>query len=110
MRSLISLGRIPHFKELRGGVYFVQEIPRSPSGKILRRRLKQSWDHSRTMTRSTSVRNLPLLVPTKPALTNSKAKYPICTNVNESKSRFIRTGTMNKTDISSITHTPNKKI
>ena len=30
----------PH-KELRGGVYFIDEIPKSPSGKILRRLLRE---------------------------------------------------------------------
>lgn len=34
-------GRVAHYKRLRGGVRFVKEIPKNPSGKILRRVLKQ---------------------------------------------------------------------
>ncbi|KAL5276831.1 hypothetical protein ACFFRR_002195 [Megaselia abdita] len=29
--------KMPHYKHLTGGVYFVDELPRTPSGKILRR-------------------------------------------------------------------------
>ena len=31
---------VADYKRLRGGVEFIKEIPRSPSGKILRRLLK----------------------------------------------------------------------
>ncbi|TMW49713.1 hypothetical protein DOY81_005202 [Sarcophaga bullata] len=31
--------RMTHFKQLRGGVYFVNELPKTPSGKILRRNM-----------------------------------------------------------------------
>ena len=34
-------GRVAAHKRLRGGVRFVDEIPKSPSGKILRRVLKE---------------------------------------------------------------------
>jgi acyl-CoA synthetase (AMP-forming)/AMP-acid ligase II len=34
-------GRVAHYKRLRGGVRFVSEIPKNPSGKILRRVIKQ---------------------------------------------------------------------
>jgi 4-coumarate--CoA ligase len=34
-------GRVAHYKRLRGGIRFVAEIPKNPSGKILRRLLKQ---------------------------------------------------------------------
>jgi acyl-coenzyme A synthetase/AMP-(fatty) acid ligase len=33
--------KVAHYKKLRGGVRFVAEIPKNPSGKILRRVLKQ---------------------------------------------------------------------
>ena len=45
--------RVAHYKRLRGGVHFVQEIPKNPSGKILRRVLKQQ---ALSETRSTSSR------------------------------------------------------
>lgn len=34
-------GRLSGYKQLRGGVHFVEDIPRSPSGKVLRRKLKE---------------------------------------------------------------------
>ena len=34
-------GRVVEYKQLKGGVKFIKEIPKSPSGKILRRLLKQ---------------------------------------------------------------------
>ncbi|KIH56699.1 AMP-binding enzyme [Ancylostoma duodenale] len=43
-----ALGKIATFKELRGGVFFVPEIPRSTCGKVLRRQLRQFWDRERT--------------------------------------------------------------
>uniref|UniRef100_A0A915BDG4 Uncharacterized protein n=1 Tax=Parascaris univalens TaxID=6257 RepID=A0A915BDG4_PARUN len=39
-------GKIAQFKDLRGGVFFVSEIPRSVCGKILRRHLKQYWERT----------------------------------------------------------------
>jgi acyl-CoA synthetase (AMP-forming)/AMP-acid ligase II len=33
--------KVVHYKRLRGGVRFVDEIPRNPSGKILKRELKE---------------------------------------------------------------------
>jgi 4-coumarate--CoA ligase len=33
--------RVAPYKKLRGGVLFVDAIPKSPSGKILRRELKE---------------------------------------------------------------------
>ncbi|CAG8157212.1 unnamed protein product [Penicillium salamii] len=35
--------KVAHHKRLRGGVQFVDEIPKNPSGKILRRLLKQKF-------------------------------------------------------------------
>ena len=35
-------GRVVEYKQLKGGVKFIKEIPRSRSGKILRRLLKQN--------------------------------------------------------------------
>ncbi len=34
-------GRVAPHKKLRGGVRFVKEIPKSPSGKLLRRVLRE---------------------------------------------------------------------
>jgi acyl-coenzyme A synthetase/AMP-(fatty) acid ligase len=34
------LERVAHYKQLKGGVEFVKEIPKSAAGKILRRVLK----------------------------------------------------------------------
>merc|ERR1712187_76427 len=34
-------GKVAYHKKLRGGLRFVEEIPKSPSGKILRRMLKK---------------------------------------------------------------------
>ena len=34
-------GRVANHKKLRGGVKFVEEVPKSPSGKLLRRLLKE---------------------------------------------------------------------
>ncbi|KAK6765839.1 hypothetical protein RB195_025636 [Necator americanus] len=47
VRQYVS-GKIATFKELRGGVFFVSEIPRSTCGKVLRRQLRQFWDRERT--------------------------------------------------------------
>jgi acyl-CoA synthetase (AMP-forming)/AMP-acid ligase II len=38
-------GQVSSYKQLRGGVVFVDEVPRSPSGKILRRQLRDSQKH-----------------------------------------------------------------
>ena len=35
-------GQVAEHKQLKGGVKFIKEIPKSASGKILRRLLKQS--------------------------------------------------------------------
>ena len=34
-------GKVDDHKKLRGGVFFVDKIPRNPQGKILRRRLNE---------------------------------------------------------------------
>ena len=34
-------GRVVEYKQLKGGVKFIKEIPKSPSGKILRRLLRK---------------------------------------------------------------------
>nr|XP_022331327.1 4-coumarate--CoA ligase-like [Crassostrea virginica]XP_022331328.1 4-coumarate--CoA ligase-like [Crassostrea virginica] len=39
-------GKVAHYKRLRGGVEFIDQIPKSPSGKILRRILKESLPKS----------------------------------------------------------------
>jgi len=33
-------GRVAEHKQLKGGVHFIKEIPKSPSGKILRKLLR----------------------------------------------------------------------
>lgn len=33
--------KLPHYKQLFGGVYFIDEMPMSPFGKILRRTLRE---------------------------------------------------------------------
>ncbi len=37
--------KLAHFKQLKGGVQFVESIPKAPSGKILRRVLQQEYEH-----------------------------------------------------------------
>lgn len=37
-------GRVAGHKKLRGGVWLVDVIPKSPSGKILRRHIKVEWE------------------------------------------------------------------
>uniref|UniRef100_A0A1I7X7G8 AMP-binding domain-containing protein n=1 Tax=Heterorhabditis bacteriophora TaxID=37862 RepID=A0A1I7X7G8_HETBA len=46
VRQYVS-GKIATFKELRGGVFFISEIPRSVCGKVSRRQLRQFWDRER---------------------------------------------------------------
>ncbi|CAD5222189.1 unnamed protein product [Bursaphelenchus xylophilus] len=50
VRQHIS-GKIPQFKELRGGVFFVTDIPRTMNGAVLRRQLRQTWDRERLASR-----------------------------------------------------------
>ena len=45
---VIILGQVADYKRLRGGVEFIKEIPRSASGKILRRLLKDKLLSSQT--------------------------------------------------------------
>ncbi|CAJ0946938.1 unnamed protein product, partial [Mesorhabditis belari] len=45
-------GKIAQFKELRGGVFFVSEIPRNVCGKVLRRNLRQFWDRERSSSKA----------------------------------------------------------
>lgn len=56
VRQYVS-GKIATFKELRGGVFFISEIPRSVCGKILRRNLRQFWDRERTNSKVDSLTN-----------------------------------------------------
>lgn len=39
-------------KHLRGGVIFVSEIPKNPSGKILRRELREKLKNYKRITKS----------------------------------------------------------
>lgn len=41
--------KIAHHKRLRGGIYFIKEIPKSPSGKILRRHLRVMLQDSKEL-------------------------------------------------------------
>ncbi|CAB3400074.1 unnamed protein product [Caenorhabditis bovis] len=54
VRQYVS-GKIATFKELRGGVFFISEIPRSSCGKILRRSLRGFWDRERTNSKVESL-------------------------------------------------------
>lgn len=36
-------GQLSAHKKLRGGVEFIEQVPRNPSGKILRRMLRDQW-------------------------------------------------------------------
>jgi acyl-CoA synthetase (AMP-forming)/AMP-acid ligase II len=38
--------RVANHKKCRGGIYVVSEVPKSPSGKILRRLLKKEWEET----------------------------------------------------------------
>ncbi|CAI5455062.1 unnamed protein product [Caenorhabditis angaria] len=67
VRQYVS-GKIASFKELRGGVFFISEIPRSICGKISRKNLRQFWDRERT---NSKVDNL--TKDTKSAAAASKA-------------------------------------
>lgn len=40
VRRVLFSGKVSHYKQLKGGVEFLPEIPKSPSGKILRRFLR----------------------------------------------------------------------
>ncbi|KAJ1358750.1 hypothetical protein KIN20_017252 [Parelaphostrongylus tenuis] len=54
VRQYVS-GKIPTFKELRGGVFFVSEIPRSICGKIIRKQMRQFWDSERATSKKEHV-------------------------------------------------------
>lgn len=41
MYILFCVDTLSHQKQLRGGVLFINEIPRNPTGKILRRVLRE---------------------------------------------------------------------
>ncbi len=47
LEFLFILGRVAAFKRLKGGIEFLEEIPKSPNGKILRRVLKQRYIHEK---------------------------------------------------------------
>ena len=40
---------VAEFKQLRGGLEFIKQIPKSPSGKILRRELKAAFEANATV-------------------------------------------------------------
>ena len=41
MLIFLIVEKVAYYKQLEGGVFFIEEIPKSPSGKILRRKLKE---------------------------------------------------------------------
>jgi len=41
--ELYVQGKVAPFKRLRGGIRFIETVPKSASGKILRRQLRQEW-------------------------------------------------------------------
>lgn len=46
MNCNFFLDRVAHYKQLKGGVEFIDEIPKSPAGKILRRFLRDKHKKS----------------------------------------------------------------
>ena len=46
-------GKVSEEMKLEGGVEFVSEIPKTASGKILRRKLREQWD---TKTKSSETK------------------------------------------------------
>lgn len=59
-------------KGLRGGIYFVTEIPRSIGGRVLRRRLKHLCERERFMTDSSPTTNNGNLSNSNPKMNLSK--------------------------------------
>lgn len=57
-RGIKYLGKVPEFRDLKGGVYFVKDIPRGVTGNVLRRKLDQR--------RMTVKELIPLFTPSPP--------------------------------------------
>ncbi|VDK43352.1 unnamed protein product [Anisakis simplex] len=89
-------GKIAQFKELRGGVFFVSDIPRSVCGKVLRRQLKQYWDRERTASRDNLLLGQGIGSGSGPSTPDSSISH---------KTMIRRT-----TTIANITTTPTKNI
>ena len=48
LHSLIYvIGKVAKFKHLKGGVDFVSSVPKSPSGKIMRKNLRAALNKSK---------------------------------------------------------------
>lgn len=45
-------GKVAHHKKLRGGIRFIESIPKTPTGKILRKDLKEASKHEQEQTRA----------------------------------------------------------
>ncbi|VDN01926.1 unnamed protein product [Thelazia callipaeda] len=75
--------RMPYFKEVAGGIYFVPEIPRSACGKILRSQLKQMRNYVhltyRNYTNNPNIINHKLLA----AIDQTKASESTCNELTE---------------------------
>jgi 4-coumarate--CoA ligase len=41
MLSMFVADRVAHYKHLKGGIVFVDELPKNPTGKVLRRALRE---------------------------------------------------------------------
>jgi acyl-coenzyme A synthetase/AMP-(fatty) acid ligase len=39
--SAFVADRVAHYKQLKGGIVFVDELPKNPTGKVLRRALRE---------------------------------------------------------------------
>lgn len=48
--SKLVADRVAHYKQLKGGIVFVDELPKNPTGKVLRRVLRSEAEKQRNAT------------------------------------------------------------